>query len=106
MQTPEVISIIAGGWSAGQVDLAKLPGLIVAVNNASFYAPRIDVALSMDRKWANFRWPWLKEGGEAGKFETWLRRSAAANIHEEPPFLHRFVNDYRTAIFSDEPNVL
>lgn len=101
-----VISIIAGGWSAGQVDLNKIPGLIVGVNNAAFYAPRVDVLLSMDRKFANYRWPWMLERGDAGTLKVQLRRHAALNINGAWPWLERFHCDHKTALLSDEPGRL
>lgn len=102
----ETISIIGGGWSAGRVDLSKVPGHIVAVNNAAVYAPRVDSVISMDRKWANHHWGWLEQGGESGKFDVWLRKAAAQNHPGEWPWLHRFANDHTMAVFSEDPSIL
>jgi hypothetical protein len=102
----DTISIIAGGWSAGQVNLAKLPGLVVAVNESVVFAPRIDVALSMDRKWTEYRWPWLAEGGTARRFDVCIRRSATKNIRCTEPWFHIFENDHTTARLSTEQGVL
>lgn len=104
--TSEVVSIVGGGWSASQVDLRTLPGLIVGVNNAAFYAPRVDVVVSMDRRWSEFRWPWIREQGEAGKLQAWLRRSACKNLPEEFPWLRKFENDHTRSEFSAEPDTL
>lgn len=103
----DVISIIGGGWSAGLVDLATVPGLVVAVNNAAIYAPRVDVLVTMDRKFSEHWWPrHIRPKGEAGGFEFWARESAARNLPRDVPFLNRFKNNHLTAIFSDDPNTL
>lgn len=47
----DVVTILAGGYSASRVDLRKLPGFTIAVNDSARYSPRWDVALSMDRLW-------------------------------------------------------
>lgn len=58
-----VITVLGGGWSASQVDLTLLPGLVIGVNDAALHAPGVDVIVSMDRLWTEGRWAWLVERG-------------------------------------------
>lgn len=76
---PDIVSIIAGGWSARSIDLAALPGTIIGVNDAAIYAPHIDIVLSMDRIWLENRWPDLS----AMRLPTFVRLSAMRNIFEQ-----------------------
>jgi len=71
----ETVSILAGGWSARGLDLGRLPGTVIGVNEAAVRAPRIDVGLSMDRLWTEHRWAELK----ARARPTWLRRGVTRN---------------------------
>lgn len=53
----DVFSIVAGGPSFLDVDHQKLPGMVVAVNDAILYLERpVDVGVSMDRQWFHHRW--------------------------------------------------
>jgi len=70
---PHDITIVAGGWSVKQLDLTKLPGLIIGVNDSSVLLPRCDIALSMDRLWSEARAPILRERQQ----RTYLRDAAA-----------------------------
>lgn len=98
------ITIIAGGWSVSQFDLRKLPGTIIAVNDAALYAPRWDIALSMDRLWAENRWNLIK--ANQGK-QIWLRRSTMKNISAEGlPHIVEFECDHTSVTLSDEPGRL
>lgn len=72
------VSIIGGGWSAKNVDLAALPGTIIGVNDAAIHAPRVDIVLSMDRAWIENRVAALYEM----KLPTFLRLSALRNVFE------------------------
>ncbi len=65
-----VITVLAGGWSASRFDLHKLPGTIIAVNDAAYYAPRWDLCVSMDRLWSENRWQLITKCGKP----VWLRR--------------------------------
>lgn len=77
----EVVSVIAGGWSFKNVDHKKVPGLIIAVNDAGLRLEREDVAatVTMDRLWTENRWEELKKAGR-GKF--YARYSALQNIKD------------------------
>src|SRR4051812_18119332 len=54
-----VVSVVAGGYSVREIDLAKIPGYIIAVNDAALYLPRCDAIVSMDRLWTENRMKWL-----------------------------------------------
>lgn len=102
----EIISIVSGGWSAGQVDLASIPGFVIGVNNAALHVPRRDSAISMDRRWAEAYWPWAKAHGEAGKLKLWLRPNNILNIPERPDWLKVYNCNHRSHLMSDEPDTL
>jgi hypothetical protein len=97
------ITVLAGGWSAKQFDLEKLPGTVIAVNDAAIYAPRIDVVVSMDRLWAEAR---FSKACLFGK-PLWLRRRTLMNIewraHE---CVTAFENDHTAQFLSDQPGTL
>jgi hypothetical protein len=99
----KAITIIAGGWSASQFNLEHLPGMVIAVNDAALYAPRVDVIVSMDRMWAEGR---FKQVSLFGK-PLWLRRKTLVNIdwriHE---CVTPFENDHLALRLSDEPGRL
>ena len=97
----DTITIVAGGWSASRFNLAKLPGQIIAVNDSARYLPRCDIAISMDRLWAENRVEQIKRLG----IPLWLRRSASRSI-EDFPLLTRFDNDHESTTLSDAPGVL
>lgn len=56
-----VVSVVAGGYSVREINLAKIPGYIIAVNDAALYLPRCDAIVSMDRLWTENRMKWLLE---------------------------------------------
>lgn len=70
------ITVLAGGWSASKVDLRKLPGTVIAVNDAAYYAPKWDICVSMDRIWAENRIEVLRRQMKP----IWLRRSTIRNF--------------------------
>lgn len=96
------ISIIGGGWSAGLLDLAQVRGTVIGVNDGAVHAPRVDITVSMDRLWTEWRWPLLKV--RAGP--TWIRRSAMKNVRGEWDGLRRFECDNESVVFSDDPDTL
>lgn len=60
-----VVSIVAGGYSVRDIALDKIPGYIIAVNDAALHLPRWDACVSMDRLWTENRMTWLlKNAGE------------------------------------------
>lgn len=94
------VSILAGGWSVSNLALDRLCGEVIGVNDAAIHAPHIDRIVSMDRLWAEYRWPILR----AGKRRTWLRRSATQNLPIEPQdadWLTIFENDNASTIFAE-----
>lgn len=95
------VSIIGGGWSARELDLSRLPGTIIAVNDSAIYA-RCDLVLSMDRPWTEYRWPELVKRG----MPAWIRRAALQNIKESWPWLHRFECDDTSVELSETPGFL
>lgn len=99
---PDVISIIAGGWSVRGVDLDRVPGTIIGVNDSVIHAPRCDIAVSMDRLWVEYRFPQLRERGKL----AWLRRSAVQNVERKFPWLHVFECDHESPEFVDAPDML
>jgi hypothetical protein len=71
-----------------QVDLARIPGTIIAINDSAIHLPRFDIVVSMDRLWTEYRWPELRELQQAGADPPrgaeehpdkwpWLARSSA-----------------------------
>ncbi len=102
----EIISIVSGGPSASHIDLAKVPGFVIGVNNASLHAPRLDAAVSMDRRWAEAYWPWLKERNDIGRLLTYLRPNNVLNISERPDWLTVYKCDHKQFAMSNEPGRL
>lgn len=74
--TPEVVSVVGGGYSVTHVNTAKLPGFVIAVNDAALHLPRVDAVVSMDRKWTEYRWSHLLKLNKI----TWIRDSALKNV--------------------------
>jgi hypothetical protein len=99
-----IITVLAGGWSASQFDLRKLPGIVIAVNDSALYAPRWDICVSMDRLWGLNREDWLKK--QTGPI--WLRRSAMARYRWtlSADNVTLFENDHLATALSDEPGRL
>lgn len=98
-----VISVLAGGWSASQVSLRHLPGTIIAVNDSALYAPRWDIAISMDRLWTEHRWEWI---GRQSK-PIYIRRCALKNCcDEEEPHVIPFECDYKSTQLIDNEGKL
>ena len=96
------VSIIGGGWSVRGVDLAKVPGYVIAVNGAALHAPRVDAVVTMDRLFAEHTWLRLVEMARP----TWIRTAALKNIKERPDWLHPFENDNAGAEMSEFTNRL
>lgn len=100
------LTIVSGGWSVSDVDLRKLVGFVIAVNDSGILVPRCDAIVSMDRLWTEHRWPKLTELRRG----TWLRRSAVQNISEieraASSWLNVFECDHETNDFSDDPTRL
>lgn len=92
-------SIIAGGPSARNIDLAALPGLIICVNDAAMHAPKCDIIVSMDRNWLENRWDAL----EFLEIPTYARLSALRNKLDSlcRPWLRPFECRHELATFGD-----
>jgi hypothetical protein len=56
----ETSRVVAGGWSVSQVDLSRIPGTIIAINDSAIHLPRFDIVVSMDRLWTEHRWAELR----------------------------------------------
>lgn len=104
------VTIIGGGWSVRDIDLAKLPGTVIAVNDSARRAPLWHVAVSMDRLWAENRIDFLREHNAARDCpkEVWLRRSAVQNLPEVAalPWVKVFDNDNTDTKFSPDESRL
>jgi hypothetical protein len=70
VETP-VVSVVAGGYSVREIDLAKIPGYVIAVNDAALHLPRWDALVSMDRLWTENRMRWILD--KAGDRPVYLR---------------------------------
>lgn len=106
------ITVVGGGWSASAVDLAKLPGMVIAVNDSAILLPRWDIAVSMDRRWTENRFQRLVERSREGNDiprPIWLRKSAVQNIPKDILELWQvavFDCDHETSEFTAEPGHL
>jgi hypothetical protein len=93
------ITVLAGGWSASCLDLRKLPGTVIGVNDSALYAPRVDIAVSMDRLWAEARYPTMVKMGKP----LWLRKSTLRNLDRLPEeILRPYECDHTSTVLSDE----
>lgn len=98
----DTISVLAGGWSAKELDLSRLPGLVIAINDSGVLSPKVDIIVTMDRLWLQSRWKDLC----VLQKPSWARPEALINIQERPSWLNIFKCNYKTVVFSDEPNHL
>jgi hypothetical protein len=97
------VSVVGGGWSVSEIDLMKIPGFIIAVNDSFRKLPRFDAVVSMDRLWTENRWEELRKH----ETHTYIRRSAMKNIPKgEYPWLHVFECDHESVQFSSQVHVL
>lgn len=95
------ITVVAGGWSVRDISLAHLCGQIIGVNDAACHLPAVDIVVSMDRRWTEYRWRWLCRRART----AWLRRSAVQNLDYSREvaagWLHVFECDHESTRFSD-----
>jgi len=84
----DVISIVAGGSSVRHLDLSRLPGTVIGVND-SFVHAECDICVSMDRLWTENRWAALVDETKP----TYLRDVAVKNIGDRPEWLNLFTCD-------------
>lgn len=99
---PEIISVVAGGASVRAIDLAKIPGTIIAINDAVIHLPRFDIVVSMDRLWTEYRYDWMRKQQKPAV----IRRSALQNLPHKWPWLASFECDHTSSHFSDQRGVL
>jgi hypothetical protein len=95
-----VVSIVGGGWSvkAQGIDLARLPGFKIGINESGVLMPKVDIILSMDRLWTEDRWPKIK----ARMVPFYARRSALQNIDWfGEDWVRQFECDHETVEFSE-----
>lgn len=104
-----IVSVIAGGWSFGQVDHAKVPGEVIAVNDSMIRLKREpDYVVGMDRLWITNRWAQLISLARP----SYLRGDACkgAACFDEPwdqwPWLHKFECNTKEPLMSLDPKVL
>lgn len=95
------ISILAGGWSVKGLDLSRLPGTVIGVNDSVVHA-RCHIGVSMDRLWLENRWANL----QALKRIAHIRTAAMKNIAARPGWLRLFECDHTLAELSDKDGVL
>ena len=96
----QVVSIVAGGWSFSRVNRRYLEGTtIIGVNDSAIYLDRVDIVLSMDRMWAEHRWPRVYDMA----VETWLSLNALKNIPRPlPQWVKPFEYDRTTPALSED----
>lgn len=95
-----MITIVGGGWSVRDISLNHLCGQIIGVNDAAFHLPVVDIVVSMDRLWTEYRWNWLCRRAAT----TWIRRSAVQNLDVTAElaagWLHLFECDHECSDFA------
>jgi hypothetical protein len=91
----KIVSVVAGGYSVRSVDLYRIPGTVVAVNDSALYLPRVDRIVSMDRVWTENRAEWLKEQ----KLPTHLRRGTIPLDLLEKTWVRPYWNDNKSVSF-------
>jgi hypothetical protein len=98
-----IVTLLAGGYSANRVDLKKLPGVIVAVNDAAVHAPRFDHCVSMDRLWTEHRAGWIEHC--AHRAIVHLRNSTLSNVRylRGLPHVKCFENSHTSTTLADDP---
>jgi len=100
----QTISVIGAGWSFKEVDHKKVPGFVIACNDAGLKLRRpVQEIVSMDRLWTEHRWQDL----QALAIRSWLRRSAVQNIDwMGEDWVHIFDCDHTSVEFSRSPERL
>lgn len=102
MNRPEAVSILAGGYSVKSIDLSKLRGTVICINDSAIHSPKCDVVCSMDRLWTEGRWEQLRLMAKP----AYLRRSAVQKLETKWPWCHIFDNDNECFEFTDQPGWL
>jgi hypothetical protein len=106
----DVVTVIGGGWSVRNVDLERLPGVIIAVNDSAIHAPVWDLAVSMDRLWAENRLEAIGERiAQGGRPRAlYLRESAVQNLEHRAAarWIRVFRCDHESTTFTVDPEAL
>ena len=90
MLAAKVVSVVGGGWSFLEVDQSRLPGIVIAANEAAVALERVpEMGVSMDRLWTENRWAQIS----ARKMQFFGRRSALQNIKPLPNWAFSFENE-------------
>lgn len=104
------VTVLAGGWSVRNIDLERLAGVVIAVNDAAILAPRWDYAVSMDRLWTEDRFDKLEARVlEQPKRKAWIRSNALQNMTARAagcPWLTPFLCDWQATFFTSAPDSL
>jgi len=99
-----IATILAGGFSASRVDLRRLPGTVIAVNDSMLYAPKWDIGVSMDRLWSENRWGIVIEKTTK---PIWLRTGTLKNVRAtDCDHVMQYENDHTSTTLSEDPRVL
>lgn len=97
-ESDPVVTVLAGGWSARNVDKDHLPGHVIGVNDSAVYAPAAcHSIISMDRKWTEGRWEYLN----IIKKPAWIRVQALKRIRYRPEWMTVFECDHQTDRLAD-----
>lgn len=107
--------MVAGGWSVANVAVDQLAGRVIAVNDSALHLPRWDVAISMDRLWAEHRlervlqrawdqvWEGDGEGSPSVRAMLWMRENALQNLPSLRDTVTAFRCDHETDEFAPDP---
>lgn len=85
MTNDKIVSVVASGHSVMQIDVSRIPGTIIGVNETALHLPRVDHIVTMDRLWTENRWidvqnRYGRSVADRAPLEFWVRRSAFQNI--------------------------
>jgi hypothetical protein len=104
------VTVVGGGWSVANVAIDQLAGLVIAVNDSALHLPNWDIAVSMDRLWAENRLERVLERStqDSPPRPIWMRRSAVQNLPwvEKYPWVVVFDCDHTSNAPSTEERVL
>lgn len=99
---PDVVTVLGSGWSASLLDLAKLPGHVIGINDALLHAPRLDEVVTMDRRWLESRW----SVAQRKQLPLYARWAALKSVTDLPSWCHGFICEHTTAKFAERTGFL
>lgn len=101
---PKHVTVVGGGYSVKSIDVSRLLGYVIAVNDSAVHLPRYDCAVTMDRRWLEYRWLWLKQQCKP----LWARSSTFQNVDtSDVDWVFKFKNDNgKTQAMSEEWDAL